>query len=237
MSKTQTNSVRFEKILLRDYGIFSGPNELSLDRNRTLIVGAAATGKTTIVNALAGLGPARGIRAHVNSANPDISVEVVTRGNRDLIKKHGNLIFLGCRSADAFMRDPEIIFADILDRQNREAVRAEARTIFQRMLILTPWKNEHKDMNHSIMSAGERVCLFYAFAFAIRKVLDLDLPAVFDSPYGLLDSGLRQGVRAFLKEQSCQQILLGIESEFEEDESLHYILEYTGGCSRIRDTH
>ncbi|RJQ16089.1 MAG: hypothetical protein C4560_10130 [Nitrospiraceae bacterium] len=138
------------------------------------------------------------------------------------------------------MRDPETIFADILDRQNREAVRGEARAIFQSMLNRKLWRKDYKDMNYSIMyPISERVCLFYTFAFAIRKVLDLDLPAVFDSPYGMLDSEMRQGVRAFLKEQSCQQILLGKESEFKEDESPHYILEYkyTGSCSRIRDTH
>jgi hypothetical protein len=64
------------------------------------------------------------------------------------------------------------------------------------------------------MSIGERVCLGYAYAFAIRKVLNLGLPIVFDSPYRVLDARLRKGVQTFLKKQACQQILLGIESEF-----------------------
>ena len=76
------------------------------------------------------------------------------------------------------------------------------------------------------MSAGERVCLGYAFAFAVRKVLNLGLPIVFDSPYSVLDARLRKGVQTFLKKQVCQQILLGREIELREEGKSHYRLNH-----------
>lgn len=83
------------------------------------------------------------------------------------------------------------------------------------------------------MAMGERICLGYAFAFAARKALNLDLPAVFDSPCGRFDSSLRDGVHAFLRQQECQQILLLRESECEEDMA-HYILDYAEGSALVR---
>ena len=77
------------------------------------------------------------------------------------------------------------------------------------------------------MTAGERICLGYAYAFAVRKVLNIDLPVVFDAPYASLDSELRQRVSAFLKKQSCQQIILGCDYEFYEEGKPHYKLKHT----------
>ena len=58
------------------------------------------------------------------------------------------------------------------------------------------------------MATGERVCYFYSFVFAIRKVFNLDIPIILDNPFGLLDPYLRDAVESFLKAQQYQQILL-----------------------------
>lgn len=235
MTDIPSNSVRFVKLHLRNYGIFLGSNELNFDRHRTLILGRCGTGKTTIVNALAHLGPAQGVKVHIHAKHPEMSVEVVTKGNRKLVNEYSSVIFLSCEFTELPMFNQKAPFTAILDHQNLEAVRTEAREIFQTVLHRKPWKLEpHKDLIPRTMAAGERVCLGYAFAFAIRKVLNLDLPVVLDSPYGRLDSEKRQAVRAFLKDQPCQQILLGSELEFDEEDKPHYVLDYTKGYSRAR---
>ena len=66
-------------------------------------------------------------------------------------------------------------------------------------------------------------------------MLSLDLPGMFDSPYGYLDWELRQGVILFLKEQSYQPMLLGSEEEFREEDGLNYVLEQTEDHSRVRN--
>jgi len=71
------------------------------------------------------------------------------------------------------------------------------------MLSRKTWKIEaHKDLNPNTMAAGERICLVMLILFAVRKVLNLNLPAVFDAPYGRLDEELKQVIRAFVKEQT-----------------------------------
>lgn len=235
MTDIPSNSVRFVKLHLRNYGIFLGSNEFNFDRHRTLIFGRCGTGKTTIVNALAQLGPTKGVKANIHAKNPEMSVEVVTKGNRNLVNEFSSVIFLSCEHTELPVFNQEAPFTGILNHENLEAVRTETREMFQTVMHQKPWKLEpYKDLILRTMAAGERVCLGYAFAFAIRKVLNLDLPVVMDSPYGRLDSEKRQAVRAFLKDQPCQQILLGSELEFDEEDKPHYVLDYTKGYSRVR---
>jgi len=237
MTDVPLNYVRFVKLHLKNYGIFLGSNELNFDRHRTLIVGGGGSGKTLIANALAKLGPVKGIKAHFNADHPEMSVEVVTKGNRNLVNKYGSVIFLSCEFTELPTFNLETPFAGIFSHKNGEVVMTEARTIFHALLSRKPMKNEiYKNLNPVTMAAGERVCLGYAYSFAIRKVMNLDLPVVLDSPYSRLDPELRHGVRAFLKEQPCQQILLGGDYEFKEEDKPHYILDYDymEGCSRVR---
>jgi ABC-type glutathione transport system ATPase component len=234
MADIPSKSVRFVKLHLRDYGIFLGSNELNFDRHRTLIVGMGGTGKTTIVNALAHLGPVKGVKAHHDANHTEMTVEVTTKGNRNLVNEYSSSIFLCCEFPELPAFNQE---TPILSHQNLETVRAEARAIFHTLLSRKTGEREvHKDLNPGTMAAGERVCLGYAHAFAVRKVLNLDLPIVLDSPYSRLDSELRHGVRAFLKEQPYQQILLGHEFEFNEEDKPHYTLDYTKGYSRAIKT-
>ena len=237
MVDIEFNSVHFIKLHLRNYGVFLGSNELNFDRHQTFILGRSGTGKTTIVNALAQLGPAQGVKANSHALNPEMSVEVVTKGNRKLVNEYGSVIFLSCESTELPMFNMDAPSTGILSRQNWEAVRDGAREIFRTMLHRKPWKIEpHKDLSPGTMAAGERVCLGYAYAFAVRKVLSLDLPVVLDSPYSRLDSQLRHAVRAFLQEQPYQQILLGVESEFDEEGKLDYVLDYINDYSVVIKT-
>lgn len=89
-------------------------------------------------------------------------------------------------------------------------------------------EKENKELHREIMTVSEKVCLNYAYALAVLKVLHLDVPVVFDSPYGVLDLVMRDMVCAFLEKQSCQQILLGIESEFQEKNKPQYRLDNEG---------
>lgn len=215
MGDKLTDSVRFISLKLQDHGVFKGSNEIVFGRGVTVIAGAAGMGKTTIVRVLAGLGP-----------------EVTTEGGQELIQKYGRLIFLGSRSA---LLGREELFAGIIyDLWDREAM-METRAIFMKMLV-PKLRNARapRDLDPSKMAAGERCCLGYASAFAARKALGLDLPVVFDSPYGILDRESRQGVSAFLREQSCQRILLGLKDEFSGLEKPDYVLEMVEDGTRVR---
>lgn len=232
MTKTISNSVRFVKICLRDYGIFRGSNEIEFKHHQTLICGMGGIGKTTIANALAHLGPAPGVKTHFLANSLKMSVKVETIGNRDLVKKFASIIFLG--SDNELIDNQEAIFESIIDSQHREEIKNEARSIFHDLLLEIPWKIEiHDDLNYNIMAGSEKICLGYAFAFAARKVLNLDIPSVFDSPYGKLDRELRNGVCAFLKKQSWQQIMFCSEDEFRKEDKAHYTLNYTNNSSQV----
>ena len=230
MTKTISNSVRFVQIRLRDYGIFRGANKIEFKQHQTLICGKSGTGKTTIANALAHLGPAPGVNPHSLADSLKMSVEVETIGNRELVKKYANIIFRGSEAID----NQEAIFESIGSNQHREEIKDEARSIFPALLSEKPWKIKiHDDLNYNIMAASEKICLSYAFAFATRKVLSLDIPCVFDSPYGMLDIELRNGVCAFLKKQSCQQIMFCSENEFGKEDKAHFTLNYTNNSSQV----
>jgi len=232
MTKTIFNSVRFMKIHLVDYGIFRGSNRIEFKKHQTLICGMNGTGKTTIANALAHLDPAPGVNPHILADSPKMSVEVETVGNRELIKQYADIIFLGCEFE--LMDNQEAIFKSIESNQHREEIKDEARSIFHVLLSEKPWKTKiPDDLNYNIMPASEKMCLGYAFAFAARKVLNIDIPCVFDSPYGMLDIELRDGVCAFLKKQSYQQIMLCSENEIGKEDKAHFTLNYINNSSQV----
>ena len=92
----------------------------------------------------------------------------------------------------------------------QKRVASKTRKFFQSILSSKPWKiDAHRDLNVQVMAAGEKICFGYAFVFAVREALKLDVPVVLDSPYAILDDCLRKGLRDFLANQPCQQVLLG----------------------------
>lgn len=234
MHRAQSNSVRFVRLRLKDYAIFYGSNEIEFNRHRTLIAGGNGTGKTIIAQTLAHLGPAKGIEACCHSDRLKMSAEVVTEGNRNLVKEYSSVIFLNYKSA---MHNQESMLTDVIGHQNLKIVKDEARATLQKLLFLKPNKTMgHQDMNSYNMAAGEKICLGYAFAFAVRKVLNIDVPVVIDAPYAMLGLQLRKGLCSFLKKQPYQQILLGTEDEFTEEGTPHYRLDTQKHYSRVIKT-
>ena len=90
MQDLNAKSVRFEKLHLHNYGVFFGSHNFMFERQQTIIVGDHATGKTTIVNALANLGPARGVKPNLEANPQEMSVKVSTSGNPKFVEKYSN---------------------------------------------------------------------------------------------------------------------------------------------------
>ncbi len=221
-----SNFVHFVKLHLNDYGVFRGANEFDFNRHRTIIVGTGGTGKSTIANALASLGPVKGTKPNSQLKSSEMAATVITEGNRNLIKEYNRLIFFDDEFLELLTFDQEAPFLDMLSHRELETVKDEACALFHEMLSRK--RNTHEDINPDIMSGDERICLGYAYWFAVRKELNLDLPAVFDAPYARFDSNFRHGINTFLRKQSCQQIILGRESEFNEEAKFDYTLDYPG---------
>jgi len=238
MENSKNNYLRFISLSLKDYKVFGGLNDFQFNRHRTLIVGKGGTGKTIIAEALEYLGHPRNprynlpMKDHVTS-----SIAVITKGNCELIDRYRSLIFLNRDSAERLAAyDQEPIFKTLVPNSAWKSVMIETQKVFQKILSYKPWKIDlHRGLNVQVMAAGERICLGYAFIFAVREALKLDIPVVFDSPYAMLDMELRNGLRNFLKAQPCQQILLGHECEFSEVEIPKYILVYVEEHSHVME--
>lgn len=125
MQKIHSNSLRFLKMNIQNYGPFLGSHDFVFGTQQTLIIGEGGTGKTTIVNILKNLGPAPGVTPHFHAKPSKMSAEVATRGNRDLIQRFSSIIFLGCKSAELFTHKQKDAFADLLDDQQRKMIKVE----------------------------------------------------------------------------------------------------------------
>ncbi len=223
MKESAHNAVRFEKLLLQNYGVFAGVHDFAFNPGRTVIVGRSGSGKTTLCRALAYLRPARHILPNEHAGTAEMKVTVTTSGNRDLIRKYRRLIFLRESELSGCYDQATILLAP-LEARCRDVCRKEAADIFAEFVQGKPHKvAEHGDFNPSGMAAGERVCLFLAYAIAARKASGFDLPLVLESPYVVLDSCLRVQVDAFLRHQQCQQIFILRPHECSE-EPIHYML-------------
>ena len=238
MKRTQSNYFRFVRLRLRGYKIFGSFNDFRFNQERTLIIGANGTGKTIIVEALESLGASRSTQPfRVVNSHGVSSVAVVTEGDCELIKKYRSLIFLNRESLEYLVtqrQDP--VIKNMVPDSARGEVASKTREFFQSILSFKEGKlYTYRDLNPHIMAAGEKICFGFAFVFAVREALKLDIPVVLDSPYAMLDEVLRKGVRNFLESQSCQQILLGHECEFTEEEKPKYILVHVEDHSHVME--
>ena len=205
-------AVRFTKMRLHNYGVFRGTHDFNFNRRRTLII--LGEGKTTAAQALAHMRPVKGITPNSLAQRSDMFVEVETTGSRNLIRKYGRIIYLSSSTAEALAVGRESTIIRKLNREQRCDLKKETRAIFQAILAWKRYKIQiHHDLDPQTMAAGERICLGYAIACAMRKVIGLNLPMVLDSPYSALDADLRRGFSAFLKGESSQQIIVGSELE------------------------
>jgi ABC-type glutathione transport system ATPase component len=216
-------TIRFVRLEINDYGVFKGHNVIDFHPRRTVISGECGSGKTTIAKMMYQRGAVPGITGHFGLTP---SVQVKVEGDPHLIEEYREFIFLDCERALTLSEPQGQMLAEMgLGERERKTVEDEMTLMFHSILSHKPWKIEaHKNLDPRVMAMGERICLGYALNFAVRKVRQLSVPVVFDSPYGNLDIGLRRGFKVFLKGLSCQQILLGSKSELKAQKAPHYIL-------------
>lgn len=195
VSKTGGNYLRILNLHVIKHERFQWAREFIFDPQRTLIAGGNGSGKTTLVNILANL-----------------DSNVATQGNRELMQRYKDVIIIdGCNP----VIDCQELYTEILKQTD---INQETWLNFKSILKRKSWKLEvYQDLNPALMALGEKMCFKYAHIFAIRKALNLELPVIIDSPYGLLDKALKQGFHDFLDKQNCQQILLATEVEFKDD--------------------
>jgi len=201
------NTVRFVRLRVRDYGHFRGLHQLTFNRRQTVIVGPSGSGRSTLADALVYLGPSSRVEANESSSRSELLVDVVTEGNRELIEKYSDLVQLG---ADVHRWTSLGLPKSIANSANARALRDEARSVFA---TLCPSLKGRVLTNTNGMSPAERFLYSWATAFAARKVLRIDLPAVFDRPFVFLDYEARKWAMEFLESQPCQQILFVGEEE------------------------
>ena len=211
----RNRAVRFTKMRLHNNGIFRGTHDFNFNIRRTLIIGE---GKTTAAQALVQMRPVKGITPNSLSQRSDMLVKVETTGSRNLIRKYRKFIYLSSATAEALAMDRESTVTRNINRKQRCELKEETRAMFQTILARKRYKIQiHHDLDPQTMAAGEKICLGYAVACAMRKVLGLNLPMVLDSPYAMLDANLKRGFIAFLKGEPGQQIIFGSELDLREE--------------------
>ena len=206
-SADDNNTVRFVRLLVRDYGHFRGLHQLTFNRHQTVIVGPSGSGRSTLADALVHLGPSSRVEAKESSSRSERLVDVVTEGNRELIDKYSDLVQLG---ADVHPWTSLGLPQDNGEQENARVLREEARSAFA---TLYPRLKGRVLTNTNGLSTAQRFLYSWATAFAARKVLRIDLPAIFDRPFVLLDYEARKRAMEFLESQPCQQILFVGEEE------------------------
>ena len=204
MEKRKHNFIRFDAIHICDYGIFSGSNEFRFKKRRTIIFGDNGSGKSTIFNALAPREPEPTVWS--DSRSP--LVQVMTTGDRGLITKYRQLIFIDGESLSFRDTNDTNRVAHHLGR-GHSATELEniAWDIFER--LVGKWSRESTELaNRRSWAMGEWICYGYAQIFAARSMLNVDLPLVFDAPeqFVVLDMERRKELTDYLDEIDGQQI-------------------------------
>ncbi|MBF0594978.1 MAG: hypothetical protein HQL22_08410 [Candidatus Omnitrophica bacterium] len=222
----RTNFVWFKRMLLKDYGVISGFNELMF-KQHTIIVGGSGTGKTILAKALMALGPATGVKANAHSGDTKMDIVVETDGQRDHIEKYRDLIFIDGESIDQGS-----VFFSIVNNQDLATVTEVAQKVFGQ--LSSRKINLKKELVSASLPVCERVCRVFAYLFAVREKLAIDLPLVLDSPFVRLDEEHKSRLVAFLKQQPIQQIWLCQERDLVKGCEPDYVLDHNEGGTRIR---
>ena len=203
--------VRFDEIYLKDYGIFSGSHSFSFNEGTTVIASGNGCGKTTVFNALARLGPDPAVRPNRYSKTPDLSVEVVTRGNRDLITKYHSLIFDDGESVSMLANYPDKAATDLCYGQSSTAIKDAA---WDRLTYLLKWDSVYESgpyprLEESLgWSLNEKTLYGWALVVAARDQLKMDLPLVLEIPDYHLEIRFRKALAELLDTLPGQQIHL-----------------------------
>ena len=96
MDIPKKGGVRFLKLQVCDYGPFARDHEWQFGSHQTVIVGGSGSGLTTIARALVDLGPSPSVEAHFGTKEAHLHVEVLTEGDRELLRKYHDLVLLDC---------------------------------------------------------------------------------------------------------------------------------------------
>lgn len=202
MDNNTKDHVAFRRLeFTHDHGLFEFSDK------RTLIVGQHGAGKSTLVHYLSSL---NGTHYSNNDAS-QIKYSVLTEGDRLLIHKYSHLIFINYEYSSHIGTD---LFSKNVDSMAN--IKEEVSLVLKELYVEKPWNMDKcHDLNINTLAFGERVCLFYAYIFAVRNLMEIRLPLVLDSPFGSLDRELRNGLSRLLNKDDSQQIFLLTPSEYE----------------------
>jgi energy-coupling factor transporter ATP-binding protein EcfA2 len=203
--------LRFDEIHLKNYGVFSDSNSFNFNEDRTVIVLGNGSGKTTLFNALARLGPDPAVQANIYSDNVDLSVEVLTQGDRDLVTKYRQLIFVHAESARFLANEPDEAARDLCYGQDTNELKDAAWQFFRHLVdrhsFYGPGHYPRLEESRG-WSVGEKLLYGYAMVVAARSRLNVDLPLVLDAPFSSLDDDYREGLTDYFDSLTGQQIML-----------------------------
>lgn len=215
MNKITKKYVSFKRLEFTSEQYFFEFND-----KRTIIVGGNGTGKSTLVSYLSSLGC---------TDDSKINYSVLTEGDRLLIHKYSNLIFINYEHGLHMERD---LLHEYVDSALN--IEYEVSLVMNELFIEKPWNvGKCNILNINTLPLGERVCLTYAYTFAIRNLINMTLPLVLDNPFGLLDIELRIGLSQYLNRDDSQQILLLNSSEYDDSLQLGNIDYTLNGFSHV----
>lgn len=208
-----------EKLVLDDYKQFKGHNELSFDRNLTIIAGDNATGKSILFNAL---------RSGLAGEEKGVSVE--TDSKQAL--KWAELVFV---EEDTLIDFPKGISDNLKEiiLKNREKIEEEVNKLLPAVVKYKPPLETLKSAKIQIgkdcsleiikdgrnivpdLAAGEHAFLNFLYFLSVRASTGLDLPLVMDGPLARLDIPLREAMLETIKQANFQTIITSLEEHAE----------------------
>lgn len=212
MSDEYDDYLMFDKLNLNNCDVsmrddifryYRGNCSYIFNENITTIVGKMGAGKTTLLNTLHSLG----LEQHAFDCDDIDGAQLITHGNRELITKYSDIMFIQCENMTIKLDD---VYRKAIKRC--DPVKLDS-------VILNIFNNLVENQPHKIKIAGglnplkmvnttEMICFRYAVVFATRKLLKLNLPLVLDDPYSYLDSEIAESLKEFLLTQDCQKIFL-----------------------------
>jgi hypothetical protein len=195
-----------------DYGVFRGFNEIEFHSGLNVILGPNGAGKTTILEALTNPGSLPARRVHLGIPHPQMSFEVETHGNAELLGRHRDLIFLHEDFYTLSLEElPEWLQADDPDRLEEDASRIYLQWI---PYLESPLRRYTlPEMLWKGFGSGDKLLASLAYVFAARNQLGLDLPLVMERPFSILDTRHSERLASHIRQLPDQVILLMTDSE------------------------
>lgn len=204
---------RFTRVVMNDYGCFRGLNVITFAPGQNYVIAPNGSGKTTIARTLAILGTSPDRLGHVGVPSPRPYVDVAVDGNPQLIEKFRNLIFI----TEENSRLP--FQSDFFTGLDRAKLEQEAQRIYLEFFPYRKHALVGRRLDELISArsfgTGEVMMARYAYVFAARYLLEVELPLVLDSPFSSLDLLHRRELSRLLDGLSCQVIVMATESQLQ----------------------